>query len=139
LNAKLNYSLGEKDKDKLYLSYYSGRDVFLNGGRGTDTLSFLDRNGDLKQFRTFQGYYEDLEWSNQVAVLRWNHIYNDRLFSNISATYSELQVRSQYQLLDSIISITTGQYVSPFLAADYLSRVKDAGLRADFDYYLHPD
>lgn len=133
VNGKFNYSLGRKDK--LYLSYYGGRDNFLNGGRAADTIAFLDRSGNLRQYRAFKGYYENLEWSNHVGVVRWNHIYNDRLFSNVSATYSELLVRSQYQLVDSIISLSSGQYVSPFIAADYFSSVKDAGLRADFDFY----
>ncbi|PHN06351.1 TonB-dependent receptor [Flavilitoribacter nigricans] len=133
LNAKFNYSLN--DKNKLYLSYYRGQDGFMNGGRSTDTLAFFNSSNDLIHFKMFNGYYENLSWNNQVGVLRWNHIHNDRLFSNFSATYSELMVHTQYQSVDSIISLNTGQFLSPFIAADYLSSIKDFGLRADFDYY----
>lgn len=133
LNAKLNYSLN--DKNKFYLSYYRGEDGFLNGGKSTDTLSFYDTKNNLLRFKLFNGYYENLSWSNQVGVFRWNHIHNDRLFSNISATFSELIVHTQFQSLDSIISLNTGQFLSPFIAADYYSSIKDVGLRADFDYY----
>lgn len=133
LNAKFNYSLN--DKNKFYLSYYRGQDGFLNGGRSTDTLAFFDASNNLLRFELFNGYYENLAWNNQVGVIRWNHIHNERLFSNVSATYSELMVHTQYQSVDSIISLNTGQFLSPFIAADYFSSIKDLGLRADFDYY----
>lgn len=132
-NAKFNYSLNAKNK--FYLSYYQGQDGFLNGGRATDTLAFFNASNDLLEYKLFNGYYENLSWSNQVGVFRWNHIHNDRLFSNVSATYSELTVHTQYQSVDSIISLNTGQFLSPFIAADYYSRIKDIGLRVDFDYY----
>lgn len=132
-NAKFNYSLNTKNK--FYLSYYRGQDGFLNGGRATDTLAFFDSSNELFEYRLFNGYYENLSWSNQVGVFRWNHIHNDRLFSNVSATFSELTVHTQYQSVDSIISLNTGQFLSPFIAADYYSRIRDIGLRADFDYY----
>ena len=72
LNAKMNYELGRKDK--LYLSGYFGKDV----------LGFGD------QFT--------IDWGNSTGTLRWNHIYNTKLFSNTSLIYSnynyELQIRS---------------------------------------------
>lgn len=61
LTAKVNYDFS--DKDKLYLSGYFGRDVFSQG------FGF--------------------NWGNATATLRWNHIYNDKLFSNITAYYSD--------------------------------------------------
>lgn len=132
-NAKLNYKLNTKNK--FYLSYYRGQDHFLNRGIAVDTLDFQDARDNLLQFKYFNGYYENLEWSNQVGVFRWNHIHNDRLFSNVSATYSELMVHSQYQSVDSIISLNSGQFLNPFILADYYSSIKDFGIRADFDYY----
>lgn len=63
VNAKANYRLGEKDQ--LYLSGYFGRDVFqLNESFGID-------------------------WGNTTATLRWNHLFNDRLFLNSSLIYSD--------------------------------------------------
>lgn len=135
-NAKLNYSLDSRNK--FYISYYQGKDAFVNGGRSTDTLTFQDQYGDIQSFRTFQGYYEDLNWSNQLGVLRWNHLFkNDQIFLNVAATFSELQVQSHYQLVDSIIHERSRQFISPFILADYYSNVRDAGLRADFDWYPH--
>ncbi len=61
LTAKVNYDFS--DKDKLYLSGYFGRDVFSSG------FGF--------------------DWGNATSTLRWNHIYSDKLFSNITAYYSD--------------------------------------------------
>ena len=58
LNAKANYSLGEKDL--LYLSGYFGRDKL-----GLDNLFGLN-------------------WGNATGTLRWNHLVNSKLFSNTS-------------------------------------------------------
>lgn len=63
LNAKLSYKLTENNN--LYLSGYFGRDVF-----------------DINQ--SFSNTY-----GNSVVNLRWNHLFNDKLFSNMSLIYSD--------------------------------------------------
>ncbi|MCR9153053.1 MAG: TonB-dependent receptor [Bacteroidetes bacterium] len=62
-NGKINYILG--DNDRLYLSGYYGRDVF--------------EINDLFGF----------EWGNATTSLRWNHLFNDKLFSNFTAIFSD--------------------------------------------------
>ena len=63
LNTKLSYKLNENNN--LYLSSYFGRDVFsLNE-------SFMNTYG------------------NSVFNLRWNHLFSDKLFSNLSLIYSD--------------------------------------------------
>jgi hypothetical protein len=63
INAKANYKLG--DKDHIYLSGYFGKD-FLGLGN-----SF------------------GIDYGNTTATFRWNHILNNRLFSNTSLIYSK--------------------------------------------------
>ena len=63
LNAKLNFTLGSRDK--LYLSGYFGRD-------------------NLAAASTF-----GLNWGNATGTLRWNHEFGPRLFSNTSLIYSD--------------------------------------------------
>ena len=75
LNAKLNYIIG--DKDRLYLSGYFGK----------DKLGVGDLFG--------------LNWGNTTGTLRWNHIFNRKLFSNTSLIYSNY---------DYNISIRFGAY-----------------------------
>lgn len=62
LNAKMNFQLSQKDQ--LFFSAYFGSD-HLNAG---------------KDF--------GLRWGNSTATLRWNHIYNNRIFSNTSLIFS---------------------------------------------------
>ncbi|MBN9380455.1 MAG: TonB-dependent receptor [Chitinophagaceae bacterium] len=62
LNAKLNFTLGSRDK--LYLSGYFGR----------DNMASQDIFG--------------LNWGNATSTLRWNHTFGPRFFSNTSLIYS---------------------------------------------------
>ena len=63
LNTKLNYELN--DNNSIFLSGYFGRDLFdLNGG-------FVNTYG------------------NSFGNLRWNHLFSDKLFSNLSIIYSD--------------------------------------------------
>ncbi|WP_405382473.1 TonB-dependent receptor [Maribacter sp. LLG6340-A2] len=63
LNTKLNYRLNEKNN--IFLSGYFGRDVF-----GINE-SFVNTYG------------------NAVGNFRWNHLFSDKLFSNLSLIYSD--------------------------------------------------
>lgn len=95
LNAKANYTIS--DKDRLYLSGYFGRDV----------LGF----GDVFGF----------DWGNATGTLRWNHIVNDKLFSNTSLIYSNYQYN---------IGLSFGD-----IEGTIISRIKDYNLKEDFQYY----
>ncbi len=63
LNTKLNYNIN--DKNSIYLSGYFGRDVF-----GISD-SFVNTYG------------------NSVGNFRWNYLFSDKLFSNLSLIYSD--------------------------------------------------
>jgi hypothetical protein len=63
LNTKLNYNIN--DRNSLYLSGYFGRDVF------GISESFVNTYG------------------NSVGNFRWNHLFSDKLFSNLSVIYSD--------------------------------------------------
>lgn len=94
-NAKLNYQLGEKDK--IYLSGYFGKDVLGVG-------------------ETF-----GLDWGNTTATLRWNHIYNNKLFSNTSVIYSNYNYN---------INIRSG--ANKF---DIFSQIRDWNLKHEFQWF----
>lgn len=67
LNAKLNITLSAKDR--LYLSGYFGKDKIEAANR------FL------------------LQWGSGTGTLRWNHVYNPRLFSNLTVLYSNYRYK----------------------------------------------
>ncbi|HKK62359.1 MAG TPA: TonB-dependent receptor [Bacteroidales bacterium] len=100
LNAKVNYRFS--DKDRLYLSGYFGRDVF--------------------RFRSAsQDFQFDLPYGNSTATLRWNHLFSDKLFMNISAIYNDYE-----------FNFEGGQ---ENFRAELFSGIRDYQLKADFDYY----
>ena len=93
LNLKANYEINENNK--IYLSSYFGRDVF-------NISSLLDSN-----------------YGNITGNLRWNHIFNDKLFSNLSLIYSKYD----YQI------------VLDFVKLDWISDIQNFNLKYDFGYY----
>lgn len=100
LNAKANFQLSEKDR--LFLSGYFGRDVFAY------------KNAQ----RSFRA---DIPWGNSTATLRWNHIFNRRLFANTTLVYNDY-------------NFTFGAAQNNFELA-LASGIKDGGAKIDFDYY----
>ena len=70
LNAKVNWQIN--DRNKVFISGYFGRDVF--------TFS----NQDF-------GFKTKIAWGNATVTARWNHIFNDKLFSNLSLVFTDYQ------------------------------------------------
>lgn len=70
LTLKANYNINRRNR--LYLSGYFGRDVFR-----------FDQN---------QGF----NWGNATASLRWNHLFNERLFLNVTGIYSDYDYALQF-------------------------------------------
>ncbi len=68
VNMKANYTFS--DKDRLYLSGYFGRDVFVFNSK--------DR-----------GFNFRLPYGNATTTLRWNHVFKPTLFMNVSGIYND--------------------------------------------------
>ncbi|MFN5919776.1 MAG: TonB-dependent receptor plug domain-containing protein, partial [Bacteroidota bacterium] len=76
-NAKANYILS--DKDRIFFSGYIGRDIF----------SFTSpRNSDVNF---------SIRWGNALASLRWNHIFSEKIFSNLSLVYNRYDLVNEFQ------------------------------------------
>lgn len=101
LNSKLNFRIN--NNNRLFVSFYSGRDVFARASSITA--------------RTF-----GITWDNLLGTLRWNHIFNDKLFSNTTLYYS----RYNYYLY---VDKESGDY--------WKSAVVHAGFKTDFSWYLN--
>ena len=95
LNAKINYRFN--DKNTLYLSGYFGK----------DDLGY----GDLFSF----------DWGNATATARWNHVFNEKLFSNTTLIYS-----------DFTYNVNVSNDESDFKIA---SKIENVNLKQDFSYY----
>ncbi|WP_223827597.1 TonB-dependent receptor [Hymenobacter armeniacus] len=69
MNAKANYTLG--DKDQVFFTGYLGRDVF--------------------GFSSTGGFNFNFNWGNTIGTLRWNHVFSPRLFVNTTLAVSDYQ------------------------------------------------
>jgi len=94
-NAKLNYRFS--DKDRLFVSGYFGRDV----------LGLSDRFS--------------IDWGNTTGTMRWNHLYNSKMFGNTSLIYSNYDYK-----------INIDGDIAQF---SILSRIRDWNLKQEFQYF----
>jgi len=100
LNAKANYRFS--DKDRLYISGYLGRDVFTFNNK---ELSFN----------------ADIPWGNSTATLRWNHVFNRKLFSNTTVVYNDYKFSFGAAQNDFEVKLSSG--------------IRDGNAKMDFDFY----
>ena len=94
LNTKINYKFNENNS--LFLSGYFGRDIF------SLTESFTNTYG------------------NTTVNLRWNHLFSEKLFSNLSLIYS-----------DYYYGLTLD-----FIGFNWDSGIKNYNLKYDFKHYI---
>jgi hypothetical protein len=100
LNAKVNYRFSEKDR--VYLSGYFGRDVFTF------------RNAKLS-------FNADIPWGNATGTLRWNHVFNRKLFANTTLVYNDYNFSFGAAQNNFEIKLASG--------------IRDFSGKIDFDYY----
>lgn len=112
LNAKINHIISPKDR--LYLSFYSGGDKILSRQKTQTDLNKMI-----------------LEWGNILGSFRWNHLYGDKLFSNLTL-YS-----TRYRLANDFSNTFTRNNIKEKTSASYWSGIVDLSLKADFDYYVN--
>ncbi len=103
VNAKANYKFSEKDR--VYLSGYFGRDVF--------TFNNSERR-----------FSADIPWGNSTATLRWNHVFNPKLFANTTLVYNDYKFSFGGAQNDFELKLSSG--------------IRDLNGKLDFDYYISP-
>jgi hypothetical protein len=104
LNAKMNFQLS--DKDHLYISGYFGRDKF-------------NFNNAARSFKTL------IDWGNATSTVRWNHIFNKKLFANTTLVYNDYHFNLNGSQNDFNINLSSG--------------IRDLTAKTDFDYYASPE
>ncbi len=96
---------------KTNVTFNPNNTLFLSGYLGRDKFKF----GDDAAFN----------WGNGTATIRWNHLFHDRLFSNITLFYSNYD----YEL-------SFGSDQDTF---DWTSRIINYSGKAEFIYYPNPN
>ena len=95
INAKANYKID--DKNTIYLSGYFGQDRL-----GLNNVFFFN-------------------WGNNTATLRWNHLFNNRIFSNTSLIYSDYNYAIENLENGNDFRVT--------------SIIRDWNLKQDYEYF----
>jgi hypothetical protein len=95
LNLKTNFEIDQKNQ--LFLSGYFGRDVF-----------------------TFAENFSS-SYGNSSVNLRWNHVFNDKIFSNLSLNYSKYD----YQL-----EINAFEF-------DWISQIDNYNIKYGLSYFIN--
>lgn len=98
INAKVNWRAS--NKDRFFLALYTGRDDF-----------------DF-------GFNFGFDWGNRTATFRWNHLFNDRLFSNTTLIANSFD----YGLAST----------SDSDAFNWDSNLREFSFKEDFNYYISP-
>ncbi|MBK7443749.1 MAG: TonB-dependent receptor [Chitinophagales bacterium] len=100
LNTKMNYKFN--DKNRIFLSGYFGQDIF-NYSAPDNSLNVT------------------VPWGNATGTARWNHLFSDQLFMNVSAIYNSFDFSVESQFQDFNFNLFSG--------------VRDWNGKVDFDYY----
>jgi hypothetical protein len=98
LNLKVNWK--SSNKNRFFVSGYSGRDKI-----------------------TFEGGDAGFGWGNSTVTFRWNHLFNDRLFSNASVIASNFD----YSL----------EVKDPIQGFKWVSNLQEASVKYDLSYFLN--
>ncbi len=127
INAKFHHRLSPKDQ--VFVSYYQGKDDY------TDLNSYYYEDIDFGDY-DFEEQEQDLFWGNKIGSLRWNHLFGEQLFSNTTFTLSQYDYRS-LNYYDEQYSFD-GDFESYYYYYTFVSKVRDAGVKIDLEYYPNP-
>lgn len=97
VNLKANYNFGQKNR--IFVSGYAGRDNFNFGDFG-------------------------LNYGNYTATVRWNHTFNEKLFSNSSFFFSDYYYGYVIGRSGDRFTIEAG--------------IRDFAIKQDYSYYMNP-
>jgi hypothetical protein len=98
LNAKINWRANNKNR------------FFVSGYTGRDNLSFS--GGDI-----------GFGWGNSTATFRWNHLFNERLFSNTTLIASNFDY--SFEIKD------------PIQGFKWTSSLQEVSLKNDLTYFIN--
>ncbi|MDY0342629.1 MAG: TonB-dependent receptor plug domain-containing protein [Lentimicrobium sp.] len=114
LNAKINFRLS--DKDRLFVSFYNGADRV-----GSKTKTHLSKvNTGIK-------------WGNLAGAVRYNRVFSNKLFANISLAYTRYQYRNDFK--NEIKDDSTSKKV----VNEITTGIADFIAKADLSYQAGPD
>jgi len=128
-NAKLNWKIS--DKDRLYLSFYTGDDAIYFGVKNKDYFS--------DDYEYISRVNMNWKWGNKVASLRWNHVMSQQLFMDASVNYTQYRHNLGVNLTEETIYVPTNESEKEVFDMAYKSGINDLTAKVDFDYTPLPN
>ncbi|MDE0471168.1 MAG: TonB-dependent receptor plug domain-containing protein, partial [Ekhidna sp.] len=123
LNAKINHQFSSKDR--IYFSFYGGKDKFYfrSRYRNSDDLPSEDEGG--------------IKWGNVIGALRWNHLFSQKLFANITGTFSTYGFDT-FEIYNEQRRDINNETERNREEINYNSGIEDLALKVDFDFLPSP-
>ncbi|MCQ2204025.1 MAG: TonB-dependent receptor [Bacteroidales bacterium] len=144
INAKVNHIFS--DRDRIYASFYMGRDVLGIGEKSKEKNRFDEFETESKSL-----FETDMRWGNTLSSLRWNHIFNPKLFSNATLAFNRFNFSVKLTDMESTSYTALGyrdwdgtfhKHEQPYTTAetthfksDINSGIDDLTGIMDFDYH----
>lgn len=108
INAKVNWK--HNNNNRFFAAFYTGRDVFSFG----DNFGFA--------------------WGNKTGTLRWNHLFNERLFSNTSIIISNFDYK--LSLNDAVQGFDWTSNLQEFSVKNDLTYTLNTNNELSFGYHI---
>jgi TonB-dependent Receptor Plug Domain/CarboxypepD_reg-like domain len=119
INAKINHKIN--DNHRVYLSAYTGRDLFNLTTSPKQTTGQFSNTGKA-----------GTNWGNLTAAARWNWQVSNKLFTNTTLTYSRYGFEVGNEQTQKRDTVTTTN------STNYTSGIKDYAVKFDIDYVPNP-
>jgi len=129
LNAKISHKFS--DKDRLFLSVFTGNDVIYANVQQSSTTS------DLGSQKTWLKM--DWNWGNILTALRWNHIISNKLFMNTTAYYTRYEFLMGVGTNTETTLTTPASTTNSSINLGFHSGIDDYAAKVDFDYAPNPN
>jgi len=100
LNTKINYKISNRDR------------IFFSGYFGRDVLNYVSNKRDI---------FFKMPYGNTTATARWNHLFSEKLFMNVSLIYNDYDFSFEGGQGDFSIGLFSG--------------VRDYNGKVDFEYF----
>jgi hypothetical protein len=122
LNSKLAWNINKNNK--LFASFFLGADVMK--------LQFDIEEDPNNEATKNKNERIDFQWKNMTSTLRWNHIFSDKLFMNLSGIYSKYDYALRSQ------NTTGGPAGSNLEDFQWKSAIENWIGKADLTAYINP-
>ena len=130
LNAKLNWKIS--DKDRLYLSFYSGDDAIY--------LKIKNKDYSYNDVQYQNHINMNWKWGNMLASLRWNHVMSQKLFMDASINYTPYRHNLGMGITEeNIFEQYNNTSLKDEFSMAYKSGINDLTAKFDFDYTPLPN